>query len=171
MIKINPIRKGGVLKSTVFSQNKNINVVSKPFKAASFFNEANNKKIKEIAEKYDLELVLLFGSQASGKTHFASDIDIAVLAKKPILLDKELEIQYEFVKVFKTNNVDVVDIRKAGPLLMHQIFSKPHEILFCGDLQIYFRYKIYAERKYVEAKPIFDLTQYSIERFLQKHGK
>lgn len=170
-MKKNTTRKGGVLKSAAFSQNKNINIISKPFKAASFSNKENSQKIKEIAEKYDLDLVLLFGSQSGGKTHFASDIDIAILAKKLILFDEELKIQYEFMKVFKTDNVDAVDIRKAGPLLMHQIFSKPHEILFCGDLQIYFRYKIYAERKYVEAKPIFDLTQYSIERFLQKHGK
>lgn len=128
----------------------------------------DSKKIKEIAEKYGLKLVLLFGSQASGKTHFASDFDIAVLAKKPIPLEKELKIQYEFVKIFKTDNVDVIDIGKSGPLLMNQIFYKPHKILFCDDLQIYFRYKIYAMKSYIEAKPLFILTEKSIDNFLKE---
>lgn len=156
------------MKTAAFSQNKNIKAISKPFNAASFSSEENSKKIKEIAEKYGLKLVLLFGSQASGKTHFASDIDIAVLAKKPIPLEKELEIQYKFVKIFKTDNVDIVDVRTASPLLLYQIFCKPHKILFCGDLQIYFRYKIYAMKRYIEAKPLFILREKFINNFLNK---
>lgn len=128
----------------------------------------DSKKIKEIAGKYGLDLVLLFGSQASGKTHFASDFDVAVLAKKPIPLEKELKIQYEFVKIFKTDNVDVVDVRTASPLLLYQIFCKPHKILFCDDLQIYFRYKIYAMKSYIEAKPLFILTEKHIDNFLRE---
>lgn len=131
----------------------------------------DSKKIKEIAEKYGLKLVLLFGSRASGNTHFASDFDVAVLAKKPIPLEKELKIQYEFVKIFKTDNVDVVDVRTASPLLLYQIFCKPHKILFCGDPLVYLRHKIYAERKYIEAKPLFELTEHSIEKFLKEHAK
>ncbi len=171
MIKKSSAGKSGVFKTTVLSQDKKANNTFKPFDTASFCSEENSRKIKKIVEKYDLELVLLFGSQASGKTHFASDIDIAILGQKMIIFEDEMKIRYEFTKVLKTDGVDIVDIRRAGPLLMYQIFSKPHKILFCTDLQIYFRYKIYAERKFVEAKPIFDLTQYSIERFLQKHGK
>lgn len=130
--------------------------------------KVNSKKIKEIAGKYGLNLVLLFGSQASGKTYFASDFDIAILAKKPIPLDKELEIQYEFVKIFKTNNLDIVDIRIASPLLMYQIFYKPHEILFSADLEIYHQYKIYAFKSYIEAKPLFKLTEKFTDNFLKE---
>jgi len=128
----------------------------------------NKKKIREVAEKYGLRLVLLFGSQASGKTHFASDFDVAVLGERSINIEKELEICYEFVKIFKTDNVDIVDIGKSGPLLMNQIFTKPHEILFCDDLQIYFRYKIYAMKSYIEAKPLFMLTEKQIDNFLKE---
>lgn len=127
------------------------------------------EKIASIAKKRGLDLVLLFGSQASGKTHFASDFDVAVLSKKPIPLEKELEIQCEFVKIFKTDNVDMVDIRKASPLLMQQIFDN-HKILFCRDLIEYYRYGIYAMRSYAEAKPLFELKERSIESFLKKHA-
>ncbi len=130
----------------------------------------NKKKIREIAEKYGLRLVLLFGSQASGKTHFASDFDIAVLGEKPIGIEKELEICYEFVKIFKTDAVDMVDIRGSSPLLLYQIFYKPHKILFCKDELEYYKFKIYSERKYAEATPLFNLRDRSIELFLKKHA-
>ncbi len=129
----------------------------------------NKRKVERIAKDYDLSLVLLFGSQASGKTHFASDFDIAILGKLPIPLEKELEIQYEFVKIFKTGNVDTVDIRKAGPLLLGQIFDN-HKVLFCQNENEYYRYKIYAARRYIEAKPLFKMTERSIDLFLKKYA-
>lgn len=130
----------------------------------------NKKKIREIAEKYGLKLVLLFGSQASGKTHFASDFDIAILGERTINIEKELEIQYEFVKIFKTDAVDVVDIRGLSPLLLYRIFHEPHKILFCKDELEYYKFKIYSARKYAEAKPLFDLRDRSIELFFKKHA-
>lgn len=128
----------------------------------------DSDKIKQIAEKYDLELVLLFGSQASGKTHFASDFDIAILGQKQISFEGEIKIQYEFIKLLKIDAVDIVDIRKARPLLLYQIFCKPHKILFSVDLEIYYQYKIYALKSYIEAKPLFKLTEKSISNFLEK---
>ena len=41
-------------------------------------------QIKELAEKYGLKLVMLFGSQASGKTHKESDVDFAFTADEYI---------------------------------------------------------------------------------------
>lgn len=128
----------------------------------------SKKKIKEIAEKYNLRLVLLFGSQASGKTHFASDFDIAILGEKPIDIEKELEIRYEFVKIFKTDAVDVVNIRGASPLLLYEIFYRPHKILFLNDFEVYYQYKIYAFKIYIEAKPLFQLMEKSLNNFLKK---
>ena len=37
--------------------------------------EIDREKIKSVAQKYDLEFVVLFGSQATGQTHSKSDID------------------------------------------------------------------------------------------------
>ncbi|RJQ31015.1 nucleotidyltransferase domain-containing protein [Candidatus Parcubacteria bacterium] len=40
------------------------------------------EKIKNMAEKYGLKLVLLFGSRVKGKVHEESDYDIAYLSDK-----------------------------------------------------------------------------------------
>ncbi|MCK4540152.1 nucleotidyltransferase domain-containing protein [Candidatus Parcubacteria bacterium] len=49
-------------------------------------------KIGEIEKKFNLKLILLHGSFASGKNKFGSDLDIAVLGKKPIEFEKLLKI-------------------------------------------------------------------------------
>ncbi|HDK81390.1 MAG TPA: nucleotidyltransferase domain-containing protein, partial [Nitrospirae bacterium] len=51
------------------------------------FNIAKTKpEVRKIAEKYRLPLVLLFGSQVSGRTHPQSDVDIAFLSEKRMSL-------------------------------------------------------------------------------------
>ena len=40
--------------------------------------QVNNQKLTEIALGYDLDLVIVFGSQAQGQARPGSDIDVAV---------------------------------------------------------------------------------------------
>jgi len=46
--------------------------------------EINREKIEKIAKKYNLELMVLFGSQATGQTHSRSDVDLGVISKRLI---------------------------------------------------------------------------------------
>lgn len=131
----------------------------------------NESKLKKIAQKYGLELVLLFGSRVEKKfLHKESDFDIAYLAEKGLNLEEEMRLIHDLSVIFKSENIDLVNLRIAGPLLAHQIF-KNHEILFCKNLIIYHIYRVYAERKYEEAKPLFRLQKELIKNFLAKHKK
>jgi len=40
--------------------------------------QVNSQRLAEIAQRYDLDLVIVFGSQAQGQAHPGSDIDVAV---------------------------------------------------------------------------------------------
>jgi predicted nucleotidyltransferase len=40
--------------------------------------QVNNQKLTEIAHRYDLDLVVVFGSQTQGQARPGSDIDVAV---------------------------------------------------------------------------------------------
>ena len=53
------------------------------------------EKVKEIAQKYGLSFVALFGSQATGKTHQKSDIDIAYLSKNDLGLERESNLIFD----------------------------------------------------------------------------
>ena len=46
--------------------------------------------IEEVAKKYDVSLIVLFGSQAKGNTHKHSDTDVAFLPNKNLSFWKNL---------------------------------------------------------------------------------
>lgn len=70
----------------------------------------------------DVRLAYVFGSFAAGRTHAASDIDVAVLftgKPPPATLDRLTEDLEEVAG----RTVDLVDLASAPPLLRHQIVS------------------------------------------------
>lgn len=117
--------------------------------------EKQKQKIAEIAEKYQLKLVLLFGSQSSGRIHKESDFDIAYLPTKNLKFDEENYLNYEFTNIFQNDRVDTVDIRKAPPLLLYAIFQNCL-VLFKEDDLVFPVYKAYAFKKYIEARPFLE---------------
>ncbi len=131
--------------------------------------QKQSERISDIAGIYGLELVLLFGSRVRGKVHKESDFDVAYVSKKKLDFEQEYHLNYEFTRVFGHDEVDTVDIRKAAPLLMNQIF-KDHQILFCSDMTKYHKYKIYAVKRYMEAAPLFKLRSELVNKyFARKH--
>ena len=118
-------------------------------------NVRQKKKIREIAEKYHLKLILLFGSRANGRIHKESDFDVAYLPKKNLAFYQENYLNYEFTNIFQHDRVDTVDMRKAPPLLLCAIFREC-QILFKEDNLIFPTYRAYAFKKYIEAKPLLE---------------
>lgn len=126
-------------------------------------------KIEKLAEKYNLSLVLLFGSRATGRIHAHSDFDVAYLSRKPLDLMDEARLVRDLMPIFRSDKVDLVNLKKAPPLLMKRIFDQ-HQVLSCADKAQHFAYQMYAMRRYIEAKPLFELRSLSIKRFLQTHA-
>ncbi len=109
--------------------------------------------IQQIADKFSLDLIILFGSQATGKTHSESDWDIAVKGYHVLTMDQRIDLIGEFEKHFP--NVDIVDIRRADPLLLACIASdgKP---LYERDPLNFAEFKLYAQTQYIDARPLLD---------------
>ncbi len=120
-------------------------------------SERQKEKINEIAPKYHLKLVLLFGSRVDGKIHKESDYDIAYLPEKKLSFDEEIDINFQFTNIFpqKRYRVDTVDLRKTSPLFLAMIFKKC-QVLFQKDNLIFPTYRVYAFKKYLEAKPMYE---------------
>lgn len=134
-------------------------------------NLNQKQKIREIAKKYDLDLLLLFGSRVRNKKHLhkESDFDVAYLSKKDLDLMEEAELICDLMSVFKSERLDLTDLKKAGPLLRQKIFED-HKILYYKNPEIYSLYQIYAIKGYIEAKPLFELTRQFIENFIKQYG-
>ncbi len=111
--------------------------------------ETMREKIAEIAKKRNLKLVALFGSQATGKIHAKSDIDIAFIGKNPIDFDAKLQLMTDFSDALKREDVEAVDLGIASPTLMRAVV-RDGQILFEETRGDFLRWKFYAIKIWLE---------------------
>ena len=122
----------------------------------------NKGKIKEIAQKYNLEMVLLFGSQVNGRTKPDSDIDIVYSAQKLLSTDEKIGLNNELCDLFHKDIVDQVDIRNANPLLLHEI-STNSQLLFGKEID-YIKFRTRAFRVFIDSESLFKLKESLIKK-------
>ncbi len=81
-----------------------------------------NKKITSFCKENNIELLVVFGSQAFGKIHPSSDIDVAVKFRHGKEISK-LKLIYRLDDLFHGKNIDLVILRtETDPLLLFEIF-------------------------------------------------
>jgi len=126
-------------------------------------NETDTLSIlSTIAENYSLNLIILFGSQATGKTNSESDWDIAVKGAHILSLDQRLDMIGEFEKIYP--NIDLVDIRRADPLLLACIALEGKSLFESDPLQ-FEEFKLFARVQYIDARPLLDRVLKSNKEF------
>lgn len=121
-------------------------------------NKKDKEKLQKIAQKYGLKLLLLFGSRASRTKkkflHGESDFDVAYLAKKDLDLMDEAKLICDLMPIFKSEKIDLVNIKKALPLLFYSIFQNC-QILYADNPLLFYYLRSYAFKKYIETKPLY----------------
>lgn len=130
-----------------------------------FISPETKLKIKELGNKYDLKLILFFGSYASGRNHENSDLDIAVLGKKPLGPREFLEIHADLANVFGNTQeceLDVSSLHRADPLFCYEV-AKNSQLLFGGE-DDYNNFRAYAFSYYFDSKDLFRLERKLIEK-------
>ena len=125
-------------------------------------------KINNLAKKYNLSLVILYGSHARGKVHKESDIDIAVLGARPIPFEKLIDLNNEFAEIFKVKEIDVKSLHNTNFLFRYQVMYKG--ILLYGKSYDYNSFKSYAFRDYYDSQDLLRLKEVFIKKRLQNLG-
>lgn len=77
--------------------------------------------IERLSKKFNLKLVILYGSYAKNKQNENSDIDIAILGKNIITFANLTALNNEFARIFKTKNIDVKSLHNANPLFKYEV--------------------------------------------------
>lgn len=108
----------------------------------------------EIAKKYKLKLVVIFGSFASGKNRKDSDLDVGVISEKEILFEKQIVLTNEFSRIFK-KNIDLSVLNRANPLLLFE--ASRNAILLFGSQKDFFEFRLRAFHSYNDYQPFFKL--------------
>ena len=124
------------------------------------------EKIQKVGEKYQLKLILLHGSYAKNTVHKGSDLDIAVLGKKPIDFQVLLELHGDLAKIFGDNQkreLDLKSLQQADPLFCYQV-TKDSQLIY-GKLSDYNEFCAYAFKVYYDAKDLFRLEKHLIDKY------
>ncbi len=124
-------------------------------------------KIKELAPKYNLSFLVLFGSQAKGKTHPKSDVDFAFLPENQMGLIDIAKMAFDFSENLKIKNLEMTSLKNVSSLLLKQV-ARNSIILYEKETGLFAKFKIYAIKRYMEEKKLLDLREMSLQKFLQK---
>ncbi len=133
--------------------------------AAMIDLEKMKPKIAKLAEEKNLSLVVLYGSQATGKAKEKSDIDIAVLGKKPIFFDEHINLINNFTNIFQTDDVDVKLLHHTDPLFRYEVMRDG--ILLYGADYDFVSFKAYAFRDYMDSGDLFRLKRIFIKKRME----
>jgi predicted nucleotidyltransferase len=94
-----------------------------PAQSGAHFDQPPKQAIATIARKYNLDLIVLFGSHARGSARADSDIDIAVKPHKPLTPHKEEAFYHDLAGLLKKDSIDVINLdTHEDVVLRYQIF-------------------------------------------------
>ncbi len=122
-------------------------------------------ELAQVARRHGIRLLVAFGSQVTGRTHGASDLDLAVLLDTPHG-DDPLRLMADLQAVFPQCEVDVVWLHRADPLIAWYSLREPR-LLFGGPRDLA-RYQAYAWRRFVEYAPFFELEAQAVRRGIRR---
>lgn len=123
-------------------------------------------RLAPIFKDEGLKLALLFGSVVSGKARRQSDIDLAFLFDSPVDI---LSLTNRVISLLHTGGIDVVDLRRASPLLKFSIV-KNCRLLYEREKGIFNEQYSLAFRMYVDTRKLRDAQATAIRQFLAARG-
>lgn len=124
------------------------------------------ERFEDLAERYQLKLILVFGSHAKGATHPESDVDIAVYSKRVLTEIEKINLTYELTNIFYTNKVDLVDIKTASPLLKNEIF-KDYMVVYQRDSILLHQLELASLYEFKEAGILYQIRRERLKEFIK----
>ena len=96
----------------------------------------------------NVKLIILFGSKATQTSGAKSDTDIAVLGDGPLTLDDKANLTEKLAESLRISeeNIDLIDLAIASPLLQYQIAQNGQ--LIKGEDSDFVRFKVLAWKRY-----------------------
>mgnify|MGYP001607247187 CR=1 FL=1 len=117
-------------------------------------------------EKLNIELIIMFDSQVSGKTNLKSDVDIAILRDKSLSLEERSELTELLAKEYELNEdkIDLVEIKNASPILRFQIAEQGK--LLWGDKSKFIRFRVLSWKLYLDTAKLRRVREKFLKRVL-----
>jgi predicted nucleotidyltransferase len=123
-------------------------------------------QLDEVARRHGIRLMVTFGSAVTGRTHDASDLDIAVLLEQPDQsLGERADLHHDLQRVFAGREVDLAILNRADPLFLKQVTERCS--LLYGSARRLHELTLYAFRRYQDHRKYLALERDYVTRTLQ----
>lgn len=130
-------------------------------------NQSIKKDIEKLCKEFQLKFLVLFGSQASGKTHKKSDVDIGIYPENGV--HDLAELEQKLASIFHTSHIDLVNLKEAGPLLQKEVALKGN-ILYEKEKASFSLFQMYAVSAYYDFQPYLKLREKVVQDWINKHS-
>jgi predicted nucleotidyltransferase len=124
------------------------------------------KRLDPLFHLPEIQLVVLFGSAASGALRADSDLDLAILGDHGFDL---VALTNMIISLVHCNDVDLVDLRGSNPVLMMEV-ARTGVLLFERQPGGYVAFCSLAHRRYVDTAKLRTAEKTAIRQFLQARG-
>jgi predicted nucleotidyltransferase len=127
--------------------------------------EQQKREVASIARAHDLDLLVLFGSQASGRARHSSDVDLVARRREGFLSFTELvDIPDELRTIFPGREIDLADLRRADPLFLRKIFECALPLF--EEPGAFSQARLHAFHRYQDYRPMLRLERRAVRRAL-----
>jgi predicted nucleotidyltransferase len=123
-------------------------------------------RLEDLADKYRLDLILMFGSRVEGNVHLGSDTDIAVYGQHIFSETEKIQIIYELCNILHTDDIDIVDLRTASPLLKKEVFGN-YKILLQRDAMLLYQLELANLHEMKELEILDQIRRERLEEFVR----
>lgn len=124
--------------------------------------------LEEIVTKYDLRLLLYFGSY--GTEHYDPlRSDIAYLAAEDLSFDTLNDFLRDLMLFHGKGDIDLVDLRKAGPLLKYVVATEGR-LVYQEREGLFEEYRAYCLRYYYDTQHLRQQAYAAFRRRLEALG-
>lgn len=129
---------------------------------------ADLKKINNFCEKNAIEMMILFGSFATGESHPKSDVDIAILPKNFDHPCDTLSLIGQLCDIFERDKIDLVIINSlTDPTLLIEIFSKG-QALYQAVPELFQKQYLRAWKLYIDTEKIRKAKEEYVEQYRKR---
>jgi len=118
-------------------------------------------------ERGEVVVAYLFGSVARGRASKLSDIDVAILVDesliRPVRYGYRANVLADLMARLHTNEVDLVVLNKASPLLAHEVVRHGN-VIFCRNPNRRVAFETDSFRRYVDTEPLRRIQAQYLDR-------
>ncbi|MEK7439746.1 MAG: nucleotidyltransferase domain-containing protein [Chloroflexota bacterium] len=122
-----------------------------------------SKELKEMLVKHGVVLAYLFGSHAKGTARASSDVDIAVLlpydTPRSKFFDVRLALTNELMSLLHKNEIDLVVLNEATPLLAYQVVKYGKAVYENEAAHPATTFAVYTLNRYADTAPFREVQQ------------